>query len=374
MNFMKKVLFLLLLLCFMIDSNAQNVYTIKADSVKITNCDSAELIIENHTQGVPGFLYNTGKGRTAFRHALTKINDTLYQVGGDTLDIAPTNAWLQGGNSFGTTGILGTKDLNNLAFYTANQPQALIDPGGHFLIGYTTSSGFKFDVNGPSRFRSELVIVGADPYAIQFEPQAPSFYAPSIDASILNFGGPSIGVNKEDLGNIPANSLVIGGVSPLAYTTLADIDYNPVFVIQGNGATTINGGYNGISKGGSQGNGTNSPCGPFAINGARGTGTGSTGDIVFSTGDTQSSGTTIHAMTNRWWLKGSTGYLSNTSTPTSLLDITGTNGYSQLGLRTTYTPTSSTDTNGNKGDFSWDDSYFYIKTSTGWKRAALTTF
>jgi len=38
----------------------QYVYTIKADSVKITNCDSAELIIENHTQGVPGFLYNTG--------------------------------------------------------------------------------------------------------------------------------------------------------------------------------------------------------------------------------------------------------------------------------------------------------------------------
>ena len=44
---------------------AQYVYTINADSVKITNhCDSAELIIQNHTQGVVGgFLYNTGNGR-----------------------------------------------------------------------------------------------------------------------------------------------------------------------------------------------------------------------------------------------------------------------------------------------------------------------
>lgn len=62
------------------------------------------------------------------------------------------------------------------------------------------------------------------------------------------------------------------------------------------------------------------------------------------------------------------------NTPTSSLDITGTNGYSQLRLRTTYTPTSSADTNGNIGDTAWDDSYVYIKVSTGWKRATLNTF
>jgi hypothetical protein len=34
-------------------------------SVKITNtCNTAELIIENHTQNVPGFLFNKGRGRT----------------------------------------------------------------------------------------------------------------------------------------------------------------------------------------------------------------------------------------------------------------------------------------------------------------------
>ena len=43
-------------------------------------------------------------------------------------------------------------------------------------------------------------------------------------------------------------------------------------------------------------------------------------------------------------------------------------------MRTSYTPTAITDTNGNVGDFSWDDNYFYIKTSAGRKRSALTTF
>jgi hypothetical protein len=42
--------------------------------------------------------------------------------------------------------------------------------------------------------------------------------------------------------------------------------------------------------------------------------------------------------------------------------------------RTTFTPTSSKDKNGNVGDLSWDDNYIYIKTSSGWKRAALSSF
>jgi hypothetical protein len=56
------------------------------------------------------------------------------------------------------------------------------------------------------------------------------------------------------------------------------------------------------------------------------------------------------------------------------VNITGDNGYSQLRLVTHYTPTSSSDTNGAAGDTAVDDNYFYYKTSTGWKRAALTTF
>jgi hypothetical protein len=61
-------------------------------------------------------------------------------------------------------------------------------------------------------------------------------------------------------------------------------------------------------------------------------------------------------------------------TPTAMLDINGSNGHSQLRLRTSYTPTSTKDPNGSAGNFSWDENYFYIKTSAGWKRAALSTF
>jgi len=67
---MNRLLFLLVLVCTGQEIFAQYVYTIKADSVKITNsCDTAELIIENHTQDVCGFLFNKGKGRTEVRRA-----------------------------------------------------------------------------------------------------------------------------------------------------------------------------------------------------------------------------------------------------------------------------------------------------------------
>ena len=49
---MRNLLFFIALNFFVCPLFSQYVYTIKADSVKITNCDSAELILENHTQGV----------------------------------------------------------------------------------------------------------------------------------------------------------------------------------------------------------------------------------------------------------------------------------------------------------------------------------
>src|SRR5262245_47461092 len=82
---MKKFISLLILLCLCKAMQAQYVYTIKADSVKITNsCDTAELIIENHTQTVPGFLFNKGRGRTEFRRAVL-LNDSMLVLGSDTL-------------------------------------------------------------------------------------------------------------------------------------------------------------------------------------------------------------------------------------------------------------------------------------------------
>jgi len=38
------------------------------------------------------------------------------------------------------------------------------------------------------------------------------------------------------------------------------------------------------------------------------------------------------------------------------------------------TPTSGADTQGAAGDITSDDNYVYVKTSTGWKRSALTAW
>jgi len=157
---MKKLLFLITLLCLEKALQAQRnpyIYTIKADSVLITNsCDTAELILENHTQNVPGFLFNKGRGRTEFRRALQKVSDSLYLIGADSLKL---NAWLQGGNSWGTTGIFGTKDNNHLDFYTNNAFRGRLTNTGNLLIGTATDGAYKLNVSGgPAMFSDRLFV------------------------------------------------------------------------------------------------------------------------------------------------------------------------------------------------------------------------
>lgn len=145
---MKRVLLFLCLLGTDKVLFGQYVYTINADSVKITNhCDTAELILENHTQTVPGFLFNKGRGRTEFRRVMQQLNATTYLIGGDTLFTSP-NAWMQGGNAFGTTGILGTLDNNHLDIYTNNIRQARWLNNGNLLLGSTADYGYKLQLAG----------------------------------------------------------------------------------------------------------------------------------------------------------------------------------------------------------------------------------
>ena len=72
------------------------------------------------------------------------------------------------------------------------------------------------------------------------------------------------------------------------------------------------------------------------------------------------------------FLNGNVGI--GTSTPSATLSVTGSTGYNQFNMATSYTPTNSADTNGNTGDVAWDNSYVYIKTSVGWKRSTLSSF
>jgi hypothetical protein len=109
------------------------VYTIKADSVKITNCDSAELIIENHTQGIPGFLFNTGNGRTIFKRGVQKLNDSLYLIGIDTLKVLAINA-NNGITLSGSTVQLGGDLVRNTAINQHQDSLVLITPDGSTLV------------------------------------------------------------------------------------------------------------------------------------------------------------------------------------------------------------------------------------------------
>jgi hypothetical protein len=56
--------------------------------------------------------------------------------------------WLQGGNSFGSTGVLGTSDNNHLDVYTNNTRRGRWTNTGNFLINSTTDNGNPLQVNG----------------------------------------------------------------------------------------------------------------------------------------------------------------------------------------------------------------------------------
>lgn len=82
-----RFIFCILLTLIGITAQSQVIFNIPADSVKIFKRDGspAELIIENGTRNIKGFLYNKGNGRTEFKKGLIKINDTTFLIGEDTL-------------------------------------------------------------------------------------------------------------------------------------------------------------------------------------------------------------------------------------------------------------------------------------------------
>jgi|GEM_PF-2577187 len=139
----KHFLLLIILFCVVNSLSAQYVYTIKADSVKITGCDSAELIIENHSQAVKGFLYNTGNGRTVFRRGVVKLSDSAYVIGADTLQLHPGNFWSLTGNvAVDSINFIGTRNNVPLYFRINNITAGKIDSAT-----MTTALGYKAGSN-----------------------------------------------------------------------------------------------------------------------------------------------------------------------------------------------------------------------------------
>lgn len=96
-------LFAVILLSALTRMQAQNDFTIKADSVIITNDGSpAELIIENSTKNIKGLLVNKGNGHTEFRQ-VQKLNDSTFVFGTDTFTVKGAGKGLQQVTDAGNT-------------------------------------------------------------------------------------------------------------------------------------------------------------------------------------------------------------------------------------------------------------------------------
>jgi hypothetical protein len=105
---------------------AQYISNLKADSVMISGaCETVELIIENSTKNVPGFLYNKGNGVTEFR-----------SVNGSAGWALPGLSGLSSGQ------YLGTNDGVKLAFRTNSIQRTSFDGNGTFTIGSSETAAY----------------------------------------------------------------------------------------------------------------------------------------------------------------------------------------------------------------------------------------
>ena len=125
-----------------------------------------------------------------------------------------------------------------------------------------------------------------------------SSFIPSTSPNTLSFGGAADN-NNNDLTTV--KEIYFGsGIQRYSHQNNGN-QFTGVGV-----SYTINGsGAFGIDKNG----------GNVTIAGGKGTGTGTPGDVIFSTPTLITSGDTLQNLTPRWYIKGNTGQLSNVSTP-----------------------------------------------------------
>ncbi len=149
-------------MCFY--SQAQLQTQIVGDSVRLrSNTGTSELILENSTKSIKGFLYNLGNGRTEFKKAIMKLNDTLYVIGDDTLNLSKGllahNGLTKNGNSVGLGGDLqGFTNINlrnNRLVFNSMDGSNVGNTGG------ITISAKKDNITGADNFYIQNFHVGS---------------------------------------------------------------------------------------------------------------------------------------------------------------------------------------------------------------------
>jgi hypothetical protein len=242
---MKQLLITLLSIALLLQAGAQSqaptapyVYTIKADSVRLTACDSTELIIENHTQGIPGFLFNTGNGRTIFKRAVQKLNDSLYLIGADTLTIRQPNAWALSGNSATVDGsnFLGTTDSAPLNFRINNVSAGRIDSVNSVVeLGYQAGN---WNASGPA-----TVAIGHRALQNNAGPSNTAVGALALAQNAFGNDNTAIGANalqtaSNSSGNTAVGSYAMQGATGATFFNTA-VGYAAMSMTQGYNNTAI---------------------------------------------------------------------------------------------------------------------------------------
>jgi len=157
-------------------AHAQQIYPIKADSVRIYNTkDTAELILENHTQRVNGFLYNKGNGRTEFRQLQLGVVGDSALVLSEQDSLSLKDMLWSGSLSRGLTIApdadytipqdIGIVLLRNItAGRKITLPPASANRNREIAILDKTTGSFRWTVNGAFVTRETI---GVPPYATQ---------------------------------------------------------------------------------------------------------------------------------------------------------------------------------------------------------------
>lgn len=265
---------ILLILLFLVHNSlsAQYIRILKGDSIKFTNLnnDSTELIIENHSQGVPGFLYNKGRGRTEFRRAFVFINDSVYLVGQDTLTIPAPNFWLSnrpgiynmntgnvGIHRFSPNAMLdlpGAVNIDDTSSYRMNDT-AVLKMNGLSAGSYTNLYFGPYTGNG--NIGKYCTYLGPQAGGIQVAGDASTFVGSYAGLNYMLAGYPAgrnTFVGSFAAQNNSGSDLTVIGIDA------ADQEYGSSTIVVGNSASVYNGGKtNCVIIGDVAGTSTNSP-------------------------------------------------------------------------------------------------------------------
>jgi hypothetical protein len=268
----QKIFSLLLFFTVVNYSHAQFTHKIKADSVRIYNDNcNAELIVENSTKDIAGFLFNRGNGRTEFRKVLQKLNDTSFLVGVDTLIIR---------NPLDTSILLGGYARRNGSNVTGTWGISVTGNAGTVTNG-VYSSGTYVNPSWISSLDGSKITGSISGFA-NSETLATVTGRGSVTSYTVSLNGGLISTNGSFSGNISTQSnVILSADAATVSTTFAGITTSSFYTNSEGGNISVDGfnnfnfrtgGVNGsrnmvITGAGKVGIGTTSPNTALEVNG-----------------------------------------------------------------------------------------------------------